>query len=264
VALPVDYVGKFRLAAYARYDNNAKRAAAAYTSMLVLCRENPPVYGGREIFCWLYLAEIEARLNQDSEKALKWLEYVVKSKSPGNPLGAHGDADTDRLWLLFQNYAKHETALLQHKQPDWEGALDEAEAVYMMPYEILMNSGLARTGEIVRSERQSDAATPDPLVQLAIRSDISRLDRAMARLMIGVQAMETQDKAALEKALPYLKDLMESDSFFGPQGGMLLAMCQAKAGRNDEAKKTFKMLKDRFPTLKKKIEMAENDRRTAQ
>ena len=230
---PVDLTGTLRIGTYARYGNNPKRAAAAYISLLNMAKESPELYGGNEVFCWLYLAEIEAHFNHDSAKAIAWLDHIVQLLPPRVIFGEPGNCDngSDNGRMLCRNLARHEIALLQHKQPDWRGALDDGESVYMLSYFILFDTGLAG----------------DHLMRQAVRSNVSRLDRAMAQHLLGGGTME---QAFVKGEPSYLKDLMASDSFFAPAGGVGLARLQMKAGKPDEARETLRKLTARFPSLK--------------
>jgi hypothetical protein len=246
--VPVDSTGTLHIGTYARYGSDPKRAVAAYTSLLDMARDNPTVYRGMEIPCCFYLAEIEAHFNHDPLKAVAWLERIVQLRSSEVTLGEPGNGGRERGWTLCRNLARHEIALLQHKQPNWHGALDEEE-IYMLSMTLLLDNGLLGMTDFAQSDHQSDSGPTlnRCLLRMAARSNVSRLDRAMAQYHLGAG---TTEQAFVKGEPSYLKDLLAGDSFFAPAGGVGLACCQMKAGKADDARETLQKLTARFPALK--------------
>ena len=246
MVVPVDAIGMLHIGTYARYGNDPKRAIAAYMTVLDMARDSPVVYGGIQISCYFRLAEIESHFNHDPAKAIAWLDRIVQWQPPKVTRGESG-SDSANGWQLWRNLARHEIALLLDKQPDWRGALDEG-SIYMFSMMLLYESGLAMEG--------SD-------LQRVARSKVSRLDRAMAQYLLGagIQGQMFTDSNA---QLLYLKDLLASDSFFAPAGGVGLARYQNKEGKTNEAQESLRKLIAQFPSLKAQIDVIGRDLKAGQ
>jgi TolA-binding protein len=70
------------------------------------------------------------------------------------------------------------------------------------------------------------------------------------------QVFESDRPAESEK---YYTELLESDSFFAPEGGIFLADFQKKQGKADDAKKTYEKIKQRFPGYTKYVDELAKD-----
>jgi tetratricopeptide (TPR) repeat protein len=250
IVAPVDETGTFCIGTYARYGNDPKRAVAAYTSLLDMARENPTVYSGVEI-CFLHLAEIEAHFNHDPQKAVAWLDRILQVRPPRPTPGMSGGDPAARGWKMCQDLARHEIAVLQGKQPDWQAP--SGDDVFMMSVGLLCNGGMLDLAGLAWGDERPARKSPDylRLVQLAARSDVSRLDRALVQYLLGMSAVQAN---AFAEAEPHFRDLLASDSFFAPAGGIALARCQMKEGKPDEARETLRKLTARFPSLKTSFE----------
>jgi tetratricopeptide (TPR) repeat protein len=93
-------------------------------------------------------------------------------------------------------------------------------------------------------------------LDMAIECRRSPIDRSLAQFELA-RVFERKKEAA--RAEKYYGDLLASDSFFAPEGGVFLADFQKRQGSADEAKKTYEKIKQRFPGYAKYVDELAKD-----
>ena len=253
--MPVGITANYWIGTIARQKGDAQRAKKAYEDVLACAARHPQDnaigHEAEKQFCYQYISEIQAvmlkqtnaaietlmkipqrppRFEPGSEKALQFMLF-----SPGEEL----NWDADQAWIDYQ------IAILKGKQDEARASLkgSELKLQYMIgTLAACANRSGIKISPWIRGRGEDNRILQIQGLRLAIKSN-SPIDRSFALLALGSELQSDQPVEA-EK---YYTELLESDSFYAPVGGIYLAALQRSLGKADEADKTDAIVKKRFP-----------------
>jgi hypothetical protein len=251
---PVVITGNYWIGTIARQNDDAQRAKKAYEDILAYVARKPR-HEAEEQFCYQYISEIEAVMLNQKDAALETLMKIPKRPlrfQPGSmeairfllyEPGEELNWDSDQAWVDYQ------IAILRGNRDEARKNLkgSELKSEYIID---TLSSAAARSGIALRpwigvyseSDRKIQRILLIQGLRQAVKSN-SSIDRSFALLALGSELQSDQPTEA-EKCYT---ELMDSDLFFAPAGGIYLAALQRSLGKKEEADKTEKHVKERFP-----------------
>jgi tetratricopeptide (TPR) repeat protein len=239
VQLPVAIVGNLWIGTISRHCGDAQRGKKAYGDVLKIVKHDEK-HQGNAAFCYLYQAEIESSILGNKEAALKALQRI-------EPI-AHQYETED--WKLFQEWAEYRSAVLtkgvKEARADLRGSSQKTESSVMLVMTQLGVGGIAGEprADFYIGPSNSRKVILEAALRLAVDCRTSPIDRGLAQFFLGYASAGRRE---MEKAEMYYGDLFAGESFFAPEGGILLAKCQKKQGKVEKSNKTFAKVKQLFP-----------------
>lgn len=253
--MPVAITANYWIGTIARQNNDGLRAKKAYENVLACAARHPEDHAiGHEAekqYCYQYIAEVEAGLLNQKEAALTTLMKIPKKLSrfePGSEKaklfkllypGEEMDWDADQAWI------EHQVAILNGKpdeaRKNLEGSLDTTGQKIGSMAAAAFRSGIPLRPWINGYGEENRVLLIQGL-RLAIKSK-SPIDRSFALLALGSE-LQSDHPVEAEK---YYTELLESDLFMAPEGGVYLVALQKNQGKIEEANQTCERIKKRFP-----------------
>lgn len=254
----VALTGNLWIGTIARENGDAKRAMKAYDDILDYVDKNPK-YEGMKRICYLYIAEIEAVMLNQNGAAIETLQKNKIAPVLSDPGGGGGKRakiynmylpGEDMNWNANNEWVDYQIAILHGKQDEARKALEGSNLINQkMLGSMVGPSGVNLDAWVTSSNKKDIRILLIHGLQTAIKSN-SSIDRCFALLALGSE-LQTDQPAEAEG---YYKELLESDSFYAPEGGIYLADLQRKQGKADDAKKTYERIKERFPAYTKYVD----------
>jgi hypothetical protein len=253
--MPVGITANYWIGTIARQNGEAQRAKKAYEDVLACAARHPQDgaigHEAEKQFCYQYISEIEAVMLNQKDAAIVTLMKIPKLPlrfKPGskkakqfqkeNP-GEELNWDEDQAWI------EHQIAILRGKSDEARVNLKGSEwkvgNIYGPLAGASFRSGIPLRPWINGYGKENQTLLVQAL-RLAVKSS-SPIDRSFALLALGSE-LQSDQPAEAEK---YYTELMESDSFYAPAGGIYLAALQRSLGKDMEANKTEEHVKERFP-----------------
>ena len=249
---PVNIAGNYWIGTISRQNGDAERAIKAYNDVIV-CDSTNPKPAREEDSCHIYLSEIKAEILKQTNAAL---DELTKVKMAAAPAGSRQISKEDKD--IWQSSMDWQVALIKGKQDEWRSH------VVGSPYKTFIAMVSIEGGAMVSGvggcpwHNFSDDNSRILLIyglKASLKFNKSPLDRSFALFELG-QLFESDQPMEAEK---YYTELLESDSFYAPEGGIFLADFQKKQGRIQEAKKTYEKIKQRFPGYTKYVDELAKD-----
>lgn len=235
---PVRVASFLWIGTISRHYGDAMSAKSAYNELMSSDLQNTREYIG--VITSLYGAEIDYQMLMRKEDALLKLNDLEKMEIVDQ--STMGD-----ICRLYKEWGSYQRALLEDGfesarktlkgNPDRSKKLIESSIFHLNMVGLAGESRIDQwnnTGEILLIES----------MERAIECRTSAIDNNLARLWLGYY-YEQKNKA--EKAEYCYKELFETNSFLAPEGGVALARCQKKQGKDKEASDTLAKVKEQFP-----------------
>jgi tetratricopeptide (TPR) repeat protein len=244
-------VANLWIGSISRQYGDIQRATKAYSDILECVRTDEGL-SGLAVYCYLYQAEIQGGISSNQDNAIKTLNAIKEIKSP---IGQ----DRVEAWQIYQEWADFEEVIISKganvARLTLKGDHRKTGACIMLAMTQLECNGVIAepiTG-FYNDERQK---LLEVSLDMAIECRRSPIDRSLAQFELA-RVFERKKEAA--RAEKYYGDLLASDSFFAPEGGVFLADFQKRQGSADEAKKTYEKIKQRFPGYAKYVDELAKD-----
>jgi len=242
IVLPVKIVGRFWIGTIARQSGDIAKAKNVYETILTMLESSANIQGledkgGMIMICNLHLAEIESLHMKRKDLALAKLKAIQQIKKPAGPLGA--GYDIYKSWAAYQH-----TRISRGKTQATQELVAPPEmmsAPLLAATELLLN-GIA--GEPLAGSDKGMNIVTEILVNRAIKSPASPIDRSLARLGYG---FDQQYKGNFAKAEKHYSAMFEEDSYFSPMAGLLLARCKKAQGKTAEAESVLEQVRAKYP-----------------
>jgi hypothetical protein len=254
--MPVGITANYWIGTIARQNGDAQRAKKAYEDVLACAARHPRDgaigHEAEKQFCYQYISEIEAVMLNENDAAIVTLTKIPKRPlrfKPGskkakqfqkeNP-GEELNWDADQAWI------EHQIAILRGKSDEARVSLKGSEMKLGRDTIGSLAGASFRSGIPLRPWINGYGKENQTLLVQALRLAVkssSPIDRSFALLALGSE-LQSDQPAEAEK---YYTELMESDSFYAPTGGIYLAALQRSLGKDKEANKTDEHVKERFP-----------------
>lgn len=242
--LPIAVLGNFWIGAISRHFGNVRRAEKAYADIGKKIESDKNV-NSLMVLCYLYQAEMEYQTLGKKSSAVDWLKKIKEIKPPANQnIG----------YVIYQEWADYQilalTKGIQEARLVLKGSSRKREQCILLVMSQLGVNGICGEPQVgfYNDDRR---VLLEKALDMAIECRTSPIDRSLAQFLLARISEEKRDTAKAEK---YYGDLLASDSFFAPEGGINLACFQKKQGRVEESKKTFAKVKERFPCYSKLVD----------
>jgi hypothetical protein len=254
--MPVGITANYWIGTIARQNGDAQRAKKAYEDVLACAARHPQDnaigHEAEKQFCYQYISEIEAVMLNQKDAAI-----VTLMKIPQMPLGHRKESITEAIFIQLyelrgelnwdgdQAWIDHQIAILRGKSDEARVSLKGSGMKFQDIIGSLagapLRSGIPLRPWINGYGKENHTLLVQAL-RLAVKSN-SQIDRSFALLALGSE-LQSDQPAEAEK---YYTELMESDSFYAPAGGIYLAALQRSLGKDKAANKTEEHVKERFP-----------------